>query len=78
LILTGGDGTSGTAVAGSFPAMGGASYWGGGPRLAAATDNRSGVDGRGYGTGGSGGYSHNAAVAGGAGAGGIVVLELYA
>ena len=61
-----------------IPGLGGASYWGGGPRTPAATSNRPGVDGRAPGTGGSGGYRHNANVAGGTGANGIVVLELYA
>jgi hypothetical protein len=78
LSIPGGDGTSGTAVAGGFPGLGGASYWGGGPRTPAATDNRPGPSGRVPGTGGSGGYSHDADVAGGTGADGIVVLELYA
>jgi len=78
LSIPGGDGASGAQVAGGFPGLGGASYWGGGPRTPAATSNRPGVDGRAPGTGGSGGYRHDADVAGGTGADGIVVLELYA
>lgn len=79
LNIPGGDGGPRTATTAYANSPGGGSMFGfAGTTYPASASNITGLPARGYGAGGSGGRAQSSNVAGGNGAGGLVIVELYA